>query len=590
MSVKAYSLETIHTDVLVIGAGGAGMRAALAAAKAGANVLVLSKVPVLNSHTAAAKGGINAALGNRTADDWRWHMYDTVRGADWLGDQDAIARMCEAAPATIIELEHMGIPFSRAEDGQIYQRAYGGQSVDFGKGGLAYRACAVADRIGHALLYTLHGEALRAGIHTMEECIAIDLLMEDAGGEKHCHGALAWQLETGELFDIRAKTTILATGGCGQVYASTTTASICTGDGGGMAWRAGLPLQDMEFVQFHPTALYGSGILISEAARAEGGELYNADGERFMERYAPKYKDLASRDVISRAIMQEIREGRGTGPKRDHVELRLQHLSESTLREKLPSVVDVVSTIGHMDVRRDAIPVLPAAHYTMGGIPTDSQSRVVDAHDRPVGGLMAVGEAACTSVHGANRLGCNSLLDLVVFGKQAGEWAATQRHSANTQPELREAALARFDRLRHAKGGLRPRKIRRAMGWVMHEHASIIRNESLLKAGVSQLGDLTHQATSSLGVSDSSLLWNTELAEALELDNLLAQATSMVHSALARTESRGAHFRDDFPTRDDGHWLTHSLCYAAGAGKPVMAQRAVRTGDELSFPPEERAY
>lgn len=595
VAVKTYRPEAYGCDVLVIGAGGAGLRAALAARAAGADVMVLSKVPVLCSHTAAAQGGINAALGNRSRDDWRWHAYDTVRGSDWLGDQDAIATMCEQAPAAIYELEQMGMPFTRDESGRIYQRAYGGQSTDFGKGGLAYRACAAADRTGHAMLYTLQAHILRAGVKVMEECLALDLIMAK-GDEPHCLGVLGWRLETGEVFTVRAGTTIIATGGVGQMYASTTTASICTGDGGAMALRAGLPLQDMEFVQFHPTALYGTGLLISEAARAEGGMLINAKGEAFMKRYAPKYRDLASRDVVSRAIMQEIREGRGTGLKRDHVQLHLQHLSPDIVRERIPGVKDVAEKFANLDVATDAIPVLPAAHFTMGGIPTNASCDVITGQEgQTVAGLMAIGEAASTSVHGANRLGCNSLLDLMVFGKLAGSRAAGQRGlgrmDAAVPAGLLEEPLSRFDRLRHAKGGLKPSGLRRAMGWVMHEHAAIIRNEALLNAGIDKMNKLHHQALDNLGVGSSGLMWNTELAAALEMQNLQLQASTVLHSALSRAESRGAHYRDDYPRRDDPGCLHHSLCFVDERFHARTARRPVKLeAGDFHFPPEVRGY
>lgn len=596
MAVKAYPLEEQFYDVLVIGAGGAGLRAALAAVQGGARVAVLSKVPVLCSHTSAAQGGINAALGNHTADDWRWHAYDTVRGSDWLGDQDAIAFMCQQAPAAILELEHMGMAFSRDAQGQIYQRPYGGQSTEYGKGGLAYRACAAADRTGHALLYTLQSQALRAGVDIWEECISLDLLMSEHGA---CLGTIAWKLETGELFTLRAKTTIIATGGCGQIYASTTTASSCTGDGGGMALRAGLPLQDMEFTQFHPTSLYGSGLLVSEAARAEGAMLYNGVGERFMERYAPKYKDLASRDVISRAIVREIREGRGAGPKRDYIELRLQHLPEEVLRDRIPGAAAVSKAFSNIDVRKDAIPILPAAHYVMGGIPTNARSEVViwnGFEDVPIPGLLAVGEAASTSVHGANRLGCNSLLDLVVFGKSAGEQAAS--HCGQPHLSLPAAAvdkvIDRFDALRHKKGGIQASALRRSMREVMHHHAAIFRNEEVLKAGMVKMREIWTIREESMGLSDRSLLWNTELAAALELDNLLAQSIAALASAHFRTESRGAHYRDDYPRRDDNDWLAHTTAYVGVDGRATVQKRPVRLQTDMaemeSVAPEARGY
>lgn len=590
MAVKAYPLEEQYYDVLVIGAGGAGLRAALAAVEGGARVAVVSKVPTLCSHTGAAQGGINAALGNHSKDDWRWHAYDTVRGSDWLGDQDAIAYMCNKAPEAILELEHMGMLFSRDAKGQIYQRAYGGQSTEYGKGGLAYRACAVADRTGHALLYTLQGQALKAGVEIWEECIALDLLM----AEGSCLGAIVWKLESGELFTLRAKTTIIATGGGGQMYLSTTTASACTGDGGAMVLRAGLPLQDMEFTQFHPTSLYSTGILVSEAARAEGGMLFNVAGERFMERYAPKYKDLASRDVISRAIVREIREGRGCGPKRDYIELRLQHLPEDVLRERIPSAAAVARTFSHLDIRRDAIPILPAAHFIMGGIPTDRQSRVF-ANEVPVPGLMAIGEASCTSVHGANRLGCNSLLELVVFGKSAGELAARVSEGHRALPAASvEKILNRFDVIRHKKGGIQVSALRRSMREVMHHHAAIFRTDDVLKAGMRKMQEISQIRHDSLGISDKSLIWNTELAAALELDNLLAQSFVALASAAYRTESRGAHFRDDYPERNDADWLAHTTAYLEADETVRTEKRAVHlftdSPDMTTVKPETRGY
>lgn len=591
MAVKAYNPIEHRFDVVVIGAGGAGLRAALAACAQGASVAVLSKVPPTRSHTVAAQGGINAALGNRGADNWRWHMYDTVRGSDWLGDQDAIAFMCRHAPEAIRELEAMGVPFTRDEGGSIYQRAYGGQSTDYGKGGLAYRACAAADRTGHAMLHTLYQQSLKSGARFFIEFVALDLLWDKEGA---CAGVLAWELATGDLHCFRSRQLILATGGFGQVFASTTASSICTGDGGAMILRSGLPLQDMEFIQFHPTGLYGTGVLITEGARGEGGILVNGLGERFMKRYAPQYMDLASRDVISRAVEQEIREGRGCGPNKDHVLLRLDHLDASVISEKLPSIRDIARTFAGIDVSISPIPVLPSVHYTMGGVPTTAQSEVI-TQAGVVPGLLAIGEAACNSVHGANRLGCNSLLDLVVFGKAAGERAgahAGQGH-AMLEAETLDKALAHFDTLRMSQGDATPASLRRQMQSVMQHHAGITRDEPSLMNGLRLLDKLWNQKLSSLNVRDKGLLWNNDLIEAIELDNLLRQAVATVASALHRTESRGAHMRTDHPLRDDAAWLRHTLFSMNDKGRFKLDTRAVRMEpgqDARSFAPETRKY
>jgi len=589
--MSSSALTHHHHDLLIIGAGGAGLRAAVAAREKGISVAVISKVPVLRSHTVAAQGGINAALGNRMPDDWRWHMYDTIRGSDWLGDQDAIALMCERAPEAIVELEHMGMPFTRDESGHIYQRAYGGQSTQFGNGGLAYRACAVADRTGHSLLYTLQAQALRQQVDIYTEYVAIDLIFSD---ENQCCGVLAWQLETGDLHLFHAHHTILATGGFGQVYASTTASNICTGDGGGMCLRAGIPLQDMEFVQFHPTSLYGTGILVTEGARGEGGTLLNSLGERFMERYAPSAMELASRDVISRAIMQEILAGRGCGAKKDHVLLDVRHLPQDTLTNKLPTVNQIATTFARIDTRKTPIPVLPAVHYTMGGIPTTKESLVV-GNERIIPGLMAIGEAACTSVHGANRLGCNALLELVVFGKLAGDYAALHTPKGQSHPTLSahnlEPILARFEDARASKGSMRPALLRKNLQAIMQTHASIFRSAELLEEGQKKLRELWNLTESELHVADNSLIWNNELVEALELDNLMRQATATLHCAAIRTESRGAHWREDHPTRNDARWLAHSLCFVDDSGNTRHTTRPVRMETEgTRFPPEERAY
>ena len=592
-----------HThDLLVLGGGGAGLRAAIAAAERGVSVACISKVPVTRSHTVAAQGGINAALGNRVADDWRWHMYDTIRGSDWLGDQDAIAFMCERAPEAIIELEHMGMPFTRDESGQIYQRAYGGQSVDYGKGGTAYRACAVADRTGHSLIHTLYSHALRHDVEFFIEYMALDLIFDD---ERKCCGLLAWHLETGELHAFRAHQVIIATGGFGQIYESTTSSTICTGDGNAMCLRAGLPLQDMEFIQFHPTGLYGTGILITEGARGEGAYLVNSDGERFMEHYAPGSMELASRDVISRSMTQEILAGRGCGPKKDHLLLSLTHLRPEMIDSKLPAIKDIARTFAGIDVYTQPVPVLPTVHYTMGGIPTNVMSQVVTidskGNEHIVQGLLAVGEAACTSVHGANRLGCNGLLELVVFGKAAGELAADNIRAGASHKvlsnDLLEPLITRFDNLRVSKGALRPNKVRKELQRTMQNYASIFRTEELLLEGTRELHDLWGMMQTELHVGDTSLIWNNDLVDALETDNLMRQATATMTSAFQRCESRGAHWRQDFPARDDANCLAHSICFVDDNGNSRFTIRPVRLHSEdiesktlISFPPEERAY
>lgn len=592
MPVKDYTPIQHHHDVLIIGAGGAGLRAALAASQKQCTVAVLTKVPPTRSHTVAAQGGINAALGNRGVDDWRWHAYDTIRGSDWLSDQDAVAVLCEHAPAAIRELEHMGVPFTRAHDGKIYQRAYGGQATDFGKGNLAYRACAAADRTGHAILHTLYGQCIKHNVAFYVEYSALDLVMD--GGE--CRGVLAWELGTGHLHVFSARTTIIATGGFGNAYASTTSSSICTGDGNAMALRAGLPLQDMEFVQFHPTGLYGTGVLITEGARGEGGFLVNGRGERFMENYAPHYVDLASRDVISRAIVQEIMAGRGCGVHKDHVYLRMDHLNPAMLREKLPTILTVAKQFAKVDATRDPIPVLPAVHYTMGGIPTDAHCRVIaNAAGDCVEGLLAVGEAACNSVHGANRLGCNSLLDLMVFGKIAGNAASKKASAAlpTLAAEWLEKPLAHLDSVRKRNGTRSPGHFRKSLQQIMQNHAAIYRNATMLKTGLEKLEELSVAMQCDMHIG-TGMIWNNNLSDALEVSNLLAQAQVTLASALVRTESRGAHWREDFPERDDENWLMHSLAFLDDDGKITLKSRDVRmsTGT-VSMPtilPEKRLY
>lgn len=584
-------------DVVVVGAGGAGLRATFGLAHSGLSTACITKVFPTRSHTVAAQGGISAALGNMGEDDWRWHMYDTVKGSDWLGDQDAIEFMCKEAPNAVIELEHYGLPFSRTDDGRIYQRPFGGMTTKFGQGPPAHRTAAAADRTGHAMLHTLYQQALRHQAQFFVEYFAIDLIMEN--GE--CRGVVAIDMADGTLHRFRSHQTILATGGYGRAYFSCTSAHTCTGDGGGMVLRAGLPLQDMEFVQFHPTGIYGAGCLITEGVRGEGGILRNSNGERFMERYAPNAKDLASRDVVSRAMTIEIREGRGVGEHKDHIFLHLEHLGAEVIHERLPGIAETAKIFAGVDVTKQPIPVLPTVHYNMGGIPANVQGEVVTLKngnpESVVPGLMAVGEAACVSVHGANRLGSNSLLDLVVFGREAARHcAATLKPGTQHRPFPKDAgdlAVSRIDRLRNAKGQTSTAQIRLNMQRVMQTHAAVFRTGDSLQEGVHKLADVI-ASFGDVSVSDRSLIWNTDLIETLELDNLLGQAAATIQSAANRKESRGAHAREDFPERDDANWMKHTLSWVDGRGAVRIDYRPVHmntlTSDVEPIPPKARTY
>lgn len=583
-------------DVVVVGAGGAGLRAAFGLAEAGFRTACITKVFPTRSHTVAAQGGISASLGNMGEDDWRWHMYDTVKGSDWLGDQDAIEYMCKEAPDAVIELEHYGVPFSRTEEGKIYQRPFGGMTTHFGEG-TAHRTCAAADRTGHAMLHTLYQQSLKHDVEFYIEYFAVDLIMEDG----QCRGVVAIDLATGCLHRFRAHKVILATGGYGRAYFSCTSAHTCTGDGNAMVLRAGLPLQDMEFVQFHPTGIYGAGCLITEGVRGEGGYLTNSDGERFMERYAPNAKDLASRDVVSRSMTIEIREGRGVGAGSDHIYLHLEHLGPEVIDERLPGIAESAKIFAGVDVSKEPIPVLPTVHYNMGGIPTNYTGEVVtlkgDDPESVVPGLMAVGEAACVSVHGANRLGSNSLLDLVVFGRSAAHHCAATmtpaaRHS-NLPKDAGQNSETRIDQLRNADGSRPTAEIRLEMQKIMQNHAAVFRTGETLDEGVELLRQ-THATFGDVNVSDRSMIWNTDLVETIELENLLQNARVTMESAARRQESRGAHAREDFPDRDDDKWMNHTLSWLNEQGEVAFDRRPVHTEtmtDEIEYiQPKARVY